>query len=231
MEQLIFKNLCKTYPNGFVSVKDVNLTINEKEFITFHGPSGCGKSTILRMIAGLETITSGEIWLEDELLSSLEPPHRPIAMAFQNYRLYGHLNVFENIALGLHLRNLPRTEIESRMKEVVNFWNNANVPDNHSIESMKFLLSKVIKELTSGEKQQVALSRAIICHPQILLVDESFAKQEDALREQMLIDIQRINRELGITVLYVTNNYDEARSMGDRMVLMKEGQITDVVSH
>ena len=213
MSGIKLKNLNKIYPNGFTSVKDVSLTIEDGEFVIFHGPSGCGKSTILRMIGGLEDITSGEIYLGDELLNDILPRDRKLAMAFQNYRLYGYLSAYENIALGLKLRNMPRNVIDTRVKTAVKFFDIEDV------------LNKKITELTDSQKQKVALCRAIVCHPKILLVDEDFAHGNDELRKDMLHDIQKINKELQTTVLYVTNNYDEATSLVGKLVLMKDGQV------
>ncbi len=213
MSGIRLKNLNKIYPNGFVSVKDVSLTIEEGEFVIFHGPSGCGKSTILRMIGGLEDITSGEIYLGDELLNDILPRDRKLAMAFQNYRLYGYLSAYENIALGLKLRNMPRNVIDTRVKTAVKFFDIEDV------------LNKKVTELTDSQKQKVALCRAIVCHPKILLVDEDFAHGSDELCKDMLHDIQKINKELQTTVLYVTNNYDEATSLVGKLVLMKDGQV------
>lgn len=217
MSSITLKNLNKIYPNGFVSVKDVSLTIEDGEFVTFHGPSGCGKSTILRMIGGLEDITSGEIFLGTELLNDILPRDRKLAMAFQNYRLYGYLSAYENIALGLKLRNMPRNVIDTRVKTAVKFFDIEDV------------LNKKVANLTEAQKQKIALCRATVCHPKILLVDEDFAHGNDLLRKDMLHDIQKINKELHTTVLYVTNNYDETTSLGGKIVLMKDGQITEVL--
>lgn len=198
MSSITFKNLNKTYPNGFVSVKDVSLHIAHGELVTLHGPSGCGKSTILRMIGGMEDLTSGEIYLGDDLLNDILPRDRSLAMAFQNYMLYSHFNVYDNLALGLKLRNFPKGVIDSRVKAAAKFFDITEALDYK------------IKTLSESEKQRVALGRAIVCKPKVLLVDEDFAHQKKLLREEMLRDIKKINRELDITVLYVTNNYDEA---------------------
>ncbi len=215
MSGIRLKNLNKIYPNGFVSVKDVSLTIEDGEFVIFHGPSGCGKSTILRMIGGLEDITSGEIYLGDELLNDILPRDRKLAMAFQNYRLYGYLSAYENIALGLKLRNMPRNVIDTRVKTAVKFF------------GIEDVLNKKVTELTDSQKQKVALCRAIVCHPKILLVDEDFAHGSDELRKDMLHDIQKINKELHTTILYVTNNYEEATSLLGKLILMRDGQVTN----
>ena len=198
MASVTLEHLTKTYPNGFVSVNDVSLSIEDGEFVVFHGPSGCGKSTILRMIGGLEDITSGKIYLGRDLLNDILPRDRHLAMAFQNYTLYRHFNVYDNIALGLRLRNLPRTVIDSRVKEAAKFFGITDV------------LDKKIKLLSSSDKQRVALARAVVFHPKVLLVDEDFSHQDPDLRMEMLGDILEINEELGITILYVTNKQKEA---------------------
>ena len=216
MESVTLEHLTKTYPNGFVSVNDVSLSIEDGEFVVFHGPSGCGKSTILRMIGGLEDITSGKIYLGRDLLNDILPRDRHLAMAFQNYTLYRHFNVYDNIALGLRLRNLPRTVIDSRVKEAAKFFGITDV------------LDKKIKLLSSSDKQRVALARAVVFHPKVLLVDEDFSHQDPDLRMEMLGDILEINEELGITVLYVTNKQEEAVGLNKKTVFMKDGKITDI---
>ena len=216
MASVTLEHLTKTYPNGFVSVNDVSLHIEDGEFVIFHGPSGFGKSTILRMIGGLEDITSGEIWLGKDLLNDILPRDRRLAMAFQNYTLYRHFNAYDNMALGLRLRDLPRTVIDSRVKSAADFFGLTNV------------LDKKIKSLSDTDKQRVALGRAVVCQPKVLLVDEDFARQNDARRMEMLGDILKINEELHITVLYVTNDYQEAVSLNKKVVFMKDGKITDI---
>ena len=216
MASVTLEHLTKTYPNGFVSVNDVSLSIEDGEFVVFHGPSGCGKSTILRMIGGLEDITSGKIYLGRDVLNDILPRDRHLAMAFQNYTLYRHFNVYDNIALGLRLRNLPRTVIDSRVKEAAKFFGITDV------------LDKKIKLLSSSDKQRVALARAVVFHPKVLLVDEDFSHQDPDLRMEMLGDILEINEELGITVLYVTNKQEEAVGLNKKTVFMKDGKITDI---
>ena len=212
MASVTLEHLTKTYPNGFVSVNDVSLHVEDGEFVIFHGPSGCGKSTILRMIGGLEDITSGEIWLGKDLLNDILPRDRRLAMAFQNYTLYRHFNAYDNMALGLRLRDLPRTVIDSRVKEAAKFF------------GLTAVLDKKIKALSDTDKQRVALGRAVVCQPKVLLVDEDFARQDDARRMEMLGDILKINEELHITVLYVTNDYQEAVSLNKKVVFMKDGK-------
>ncbi len=216
MASLTLEHLTKTYPNGFVSVNDVSLNIEDGEFVIFHGPGGCGKSTILRMIGGLEDITSGKIWLGKDLLNDILPRDRRLAMAFQNYMLYRHFNAYDNMALGLRLRDIPRAVIDRRVKAAAEFFGLTDV------------LGKKIKSLSDTDKQRVALGRAVVCQPKVLLVDEDFARQDDARRMEMLGDILKINEELHITVLYVTNDYREAVSLNKKVVFMKDGKITDI---
>lgn len=213
MSSIILKNLNKTYPNGFISVKDVSLFVEDGEFVVFHGPSGCGKSTILRMIGGLEEITSGEIYLGDILLNEVLPRDRRLAMAFQNYALYHGLNVYENISLGLILRDFPRNIIESRVKTAVDFL---EIPP---------ILEKKIRSISEAEKQKTALARAIVCHPKVFLVDEDFSRGNPQRRSEMLSDILHINEELKITTLYITNDYQEAIDLKKKIVFMKDGEI------
>ena len=216
MASVTLKNLNKIYPNGFVSVKDLSLHIADGEFVTFYGPSGCGKSTVLRMIGGLEDITSGEIYLGDDLLNDILPRDRHLAMAFQNYTLYNNFNVYDNMALGLKLRNMPRNIIDTRVKQAADFFGISHV------------LHKKIRSVSDSEKQKAALGRAIVFHPKVLLLDEDFAHQQEKLREEMLRHVKKIHRKLGLTILYVTNKYDEAITLGTKIVFMKDGQITEV---
>ena len=216
MASVTLKNLNKIYPNGFVSVKDLSLHIADGEFVTFYGPSGCGKSTVLRMIGGLEDITSGEIYLGDDLLNDILPRDRHLAMAFQNYTLYNNFNVYDNMALGLKLRNMPRNIIDTRVKQAADFFGISHV------------LHKKIRSVSDSEKQKAALGRAIVFHPKVLLLDEDFAHQQEKLREEMLRYVKKIHRKLGLTILYVTNKYDEAITLGTKIVFMKDGQITEV---
>ena len=196
MASVTFEHLTKTYPNGF-------------------GPSGCGKSTLLRMTGGLEDITSGEIYLGTVLLNDILPRDRRLAMAFQNYTLYRHMNVYDNMALGLRLRDLPRTVIDTRVKAAADFF------------GISGILTKKIRTISDAERQRVALGRAVVCQPKVLLVDEDFARQDEDRRREMLEDIIRINRNLKITVLYVTNKYEEAVSLEARVIFMKDGRITE----
>ncbi|MCI9213196.1 MAG: ATP-binding cassette domain-containing protein [Ruminococcus sp.] len=213
MSGITLKNLNKTYPNGFLSVKNVSLSIEDGEFVTFHGPSGCGKSTILRMIGGLEEITSGEIYLGDVLLNEVLPRDRRLSMAFQNYALYPGLNVYENIGLGLTLRDFPRNIIDSRVQSAAEFL---QIPD---------ILNKKIRSITEAQKQKTALARAIVCHPKVFLVDEDFSRGNARRRAEMLRDVLRINQELKLTTLYITNDYQEAINLKKKIIFMKDGEI------
>ncbi len=216
MASVTFEHLTKTYPNGFISVNDISLHIDDGEFVIFHGPSGCGKSTVLRMIGGLEDITSGKIYLGDELLNDILPRDRQLAMAFQNYTLYRHFNVYDNIALGLRLRNLPRNVIDSRVKAAAQFFGITDI------------LEKKLRSVSPADKQRVALSRAVVCRPKVLLVDEDFARQDEDRRLEMIGDILEINADLKTTVLYVTNRYEEAVGLKKKIVFMKDGKITGI---
>ncbi len=216
MSSITLNNLNKTYPNGFLSVKNVSLFIEDGEFVTFHGPSGCGKSTILRMIGGLEEITSGEIYLGDLLLNEVLPRDRRLAMAFQNYALYPGLNVYENISLGLTLRDFPKNIIDTRVNSAVEFL------------KISHILNKKIRSITEAEKQKTALARAIVCHPKVFLVDEDFSRGNPRRRVEMLRDVLRINQELKITTLYITNDYQEAVNLKKKIVFMKDGEIIPV---
>lgn len=208
-------NLNKTYPNGFVSVKNLSLEIEDGELVVFCGPSGCGKSTILRMIGGLEDLTSGEIYLGQDLLNDILPRDRNLAMAFQNYALYSHFNVYDNMALGLRLRNLPRNVIDARVKAAAEFL------------GISRILDKKIRSISKSERQKVALGRAIVCRPKVLLVDEAFAQQDEVLHQEMLTDIKKINEKINCTVLYVTSDAHEATSLGGRVFYMKDGVLID----
>mgnify|MGYP000110958423 FL=1 len=167
------------------------------------------------MIGGLEDITSGKIYLDNTFLNDILPRDRKLAMAFQNYALYKHMNVYDNMALGLKLRDLPRTVISTRVKTAAAFLGISDI------------LTKKIRSISDSERQRVALGRAIVCHPKVLLVDEDFAHQDDDLRKDMIHDILKINKELGITVLYVTNNYEEAVSLNSRVIFMKDGKVIE----
>ncbi len=218
MSSLTLKNLTKTYPNGYNSVKDLSLEIEDGELIILHGPNGCGKSTILRMIGGLEDITSGEIYLGTTLLNEVSPCDRPLAMLFRNYAMYPHLNVYENMALGLKLRNMPRSIIDSRVKTAADF-----------LEIGK-LLDKKNRSISEADKQKVALGRAIVCKPKIMLVDEDFAHGNLRLRGDLLKFLRKINHDYHTTILYATQNLEEAQRLGGRIITLKDGEILTIHS-
>ena len=218
MTTITFKNVKKVYPNGVVAVQSFSLEIADQEFIVLVGPSGCGKSTTLRMIAGLEDITEGELYLGDKLINNVAPKNRDIAMVFQNYALYPHLTVFDNIAFGLKLRKVPRKIIRQKVEEV------AEVLD------LSELLQRKPKALSGGQRQRVALGRAIVRNPAVFLLDEPLSNLDANLRTQMRSEIKKLHYRLGTTFVYVTHDQTEAMTMGDRLVVMKDGFVQQVDS-
>ena len=218
MASLSLKNINKTYPNGFVAVKDFNLDIEDKEFIIFVGPSGCGKSTTLRMIAGLEEITSGELWIGDKLVNDVEPKDRDIAMVFQNYALYPHMSVYDNMAFGLKLRKTPKAEIDKLVHEAA------------KILDIEHLLDRKPKALSGGQRQRVAMGRAIVRNPKVFLMDEPLSNLDAKLRVQMRIEISKLHQRLETTIIYVTHDQTEALTLGTRIVVMKDGVVQQVAS-
>jgi len=216
MASLSLKNICKVYPNGFEAVKDFNLEIADQEFIIFVGPSGCGKSTTLRMIAGLEDISSGELKIGDRVVNDVEPKDRDIAMVFQNYALYPHMSVYDNMAFGLKLRKVPKDEIDKMVKEA------AKVLD------LTALLDRKPKALSGGQRQRVAMGRAIVRNPKVFLMDEPLSNLDAKLRVQMRIEIAKLHQRLGTTIIYVTHDQTEAMTLGDRIVVMKDGVVQQV---
>ena len=218
MAGLHLKNLYKKYPNGFVAVKDFSLEIEDKEFIIFVGPSGCGKSTTLRMIAGLEEITSGEIWIGDKLCNDVAPKDRDIAMVFQNYALYPHMTVYDNMAFGLKLRKTPKAEIDKRVREAAKIL---DIDDN---------LDRKPKALSGGQRQRVAMGRAIVREPKVFLMDEPLSNLDAKLRVQMRTEISKLHQRLETTFVYVTHDQTEALTLGTRIVVMKDGIIKQVDS-
>ena len=216
MAGLSLKNICKVYPNGFEAVKDFNLEIADQEFVIFVGPSGCGKSTTLRMIAGLEDISSGELRIGDRLVNDVEPKDRDIAMVFQNYALYPHMTVQENMAFGLKLRHVPKDEIDKMVKEAA------------KILDLTPLLDRKPKALSGGQRQRVAMGRAIVRNPKVFLMDEPLSNLDAKLRVQMRIEIAKLHQRLGTTIIYVTHDQTEAMTMGDRIVVMKDGHVQQI---
>ena len=216
MASLSLKNICKVYPNGFEAVKNFNLEIADKEFIIFVGPSGCGKSTTLRMIAGLEDISSGELKIGDRVVNDVEPKDRDIAMVFQNYALYPHMSVYDNMAFGLKLRKVPKDQIDKMVKEAA------------KILDLTQLLDRKPKALSGGQRQRVAMGRAIVRNPKVFLMDEPLSNLDAKLRVQMRIEIAKLHQRLGTTIIYVTHDQTEAMTLGTRIVVMKDGVIQQV---
>jgi len=218
MASLSLKNIDKTYPNGFNAVKDFNLEIEDKEFIIFVGPSGCGKSTTLRMIAGLEEISGGEMYIDDRLINDVEPKDRDIAMVFQSYALYPHMTVYDNMAFGLKLRKTPKDEIDKRVREAA------------KILDIEHLLDRKPKLLSGGQRQRVAMGRAIVREPKVFLMDEPLSNLDAKLRVQMRIEISKLHQRLQTTIIYVTHDQTEAMTLGTRIVVMKDGIVQQVDS-
>ena len=216
MASLSLKHINKTYPNGFEAVKDFNLEIEDKEFIIFVGPSGCGKSTTLRMVAGLEEISSGELKIGDKVVNDVEPKDRDIAMVFQNYALYPHMTVYDNMAFGLKLRKVPKPEIDKMVREAA------------KILDLEPLLDRKPKALSGGQRQRVAMGRAIVRNPKVFLMDEPLSNLDAKLRGQMRIEISKLHQRLGTTIIYVTHDQTEAMTLGDRIVIMKDGIVQQV---
>ncbi len=218
MANLSLRGIYKTYAGGFTAVKDFNLEIEDKEFIIFVGPSGCGKSTTLRMIAGLEEITEGELYIGDKLMNDVVPKDRDIAMVFQNYALYPHMTVYENMAFGLKLRKVPKDEIKKKVIEAA------------QILGIEHLLDRKPKALSGGQRQRVALGRAIVRTPKVFLMDEPLSNLDAKLRVQMRTEIGKLHKKLQTTFIYVTHDQTEAMTMGTRIVVMKDGIIQQVDS-
>ena len=218
MASLSLKNICKVYPNGFEAVKDFNLEVEDKEFIIFVGPSGCGKSTTLRMIAGLEEISSGELYIDGKLVNDVEPKDRDIAMVFQNYALYPHMTVFDNMAFGLKLRKVPKDEIKRKVEEAA------------KILDLEKLLDRKPKALSGGQRQRVAMGRAIVRNPKVFLMDEPLSNLDAKLRVQMRSEIASLHNRLKATIIYVTHDQTEAMTLGTRIVVLKDGVIMQVDS-
>ena len=216
MAEVELKKVNKIYDGGNLVVADVNFTVRDKEFVVLVGPSGCGKTTTLRMIAGLEEITSGEILIDGGLVNSLPPKDRDIAMVFQNYALYPHMTVFENMAFGLKLKKVDKNEIEKRVKEAA------------KILDLEEYLDRKPKALSGGQRQRVAVGRAIVRKPKVFLFDEPLSNLDAKLRVQMRTEISKLHKQLGATMIYVTHDQTEAMTMGDRIVVMKDGIINQV---
>ena len=216
MASVSLQHIYKVYAGGVTAVSDFCLDIEDKEFIVLVGPSGCGKSTTLRMVAGLEEISSGELYIGDRLVNDVAPKDRDIAMVFQNYALYPHMTVFDNMAFGLKLRKIPRTEIERRVKEAARLLD------------IDHLLNRKPAALSGGQRQRVALGRAIVRDPKVFLMDEPLSNLDAKLRVQMRTEITKLHNRLATTFIYVTHDQTEAMTMGTRIVVMKDGLIQPV---
>src|SRR5262245_40867979 len=215
MAQVVMKDLNKKYDEVH-AVKDVNLNIRDKEFVVLVGPSGCGKTTTLRMVAGLEEISGGEIVIGDRVVNDLPPKDRDIAMVFQNYALYPHMTVYDNMAFGLKMRKFPKAEIEKRVQEAADLL------------GIRELLKRKPRQLSGGQRQRVAVGRAIVRHPQVFLFDEPLSNLDAKLRVQMRVELKRLHDRLETTAIYVTHDQVEAMTLGDRVVVMKDGWIQQV---
>ena len=216
MASLSLKHIYKKYPGGVTAVSDFCLDIKDKEFLILVGPSGCGKSTTLRMIAGLEEITEGELFIGEKLVNDVAPKDRDIAMVFQNYALYPHMSVFDNMAFGLKLRKTPKEEIKRRVEEAAR------------ILDITHLLERKPKALSGGQKQRVALGRAIVRNPKVFLLDEPLSNLDAKLRAAMRTELTKIHQRVGTTFVYVTHDQVEAMTMATRIVVMKDGLIQQV---
>ena len=216
MASISCRHVKKVYPGNVVAVPDFSLEIADKEFIVFVGPSGCGKSTTLRMIAGLEEISGGEMYIGDRLINDVPPKDRDIAMVFQNYALYPHMTVYKNMAFGLELRKMPKDEIDKRVREAA------------KILEIEHLLDRKPKALSGGQRQRVALGRAMVRNPAVFLLDEPLSNLDAKLRTSMRTEIIKLHKKLATTFIYVTHDQTEAMTMGDRIVVMKDGLIQQV---
>ena len=216
MAEVILKSVRKEFDRDIVAVDDANIEIADREFVVLVGPSGCGKSTTLRMIAGLEEITSGEIYIDGALVNDIPPKDRDIAMVFQNYALYPHMTVYQNMAFGLKLRKYSRDEIDQRVREAAD------------ILGIQELLDRKPKALSGGQRQRVAVGRAIVRKPKVFLFDEPLSNLDAKLRVQMRTEISKLHNQLEATMIYVTHDQMEAMTMGDRIVVMRDGRIQQI---
>ena len=216
MDDVVLDHVWKTYPGDVVAVRDVSLTVARGEFLVIVGPSGCGKSTTLRMVAGLEEISRGTISIGGRVVNDVAPKDRDIAMVFQNYALYPHMTVHDNMAFGLKMRKMPKDEIERRVREAA------------EILELTDLLKRKPKALSGGQRQRVAVGRAIVRHPKVFLFDEPLSNLDAKLRVQMRSEISRLHRQLGATMIYVTHDQVEAMTMGTRITILKEGSVQQI---
>jgi len=214
--QVSLKSVSKSFPGNVWAIRDIDLKIENKEFIVFVGPSGCGKSTTLRIIAGLEEATSGDVYIGDRLVNDVLPKDRNIAMVFQNYALYPHMSVYDNMAFGLKLRKYPKAEIDTRVKEAA------------VVLDIEKLLHRKPRELSGGQRQRVAVGRSIVRKPLVFLFDEPLSNLDAKMRVQMRTEIKKLHIKLQTTMIYVTHDQTEAMTMGDRIVVMKDGVIQQI---
>ncbi|MDQ3898697.1 MAG: sn-glycerol-3-phosphate ABC transporter ATP-binding protein UgpC [Actinomycetota bacterium] len=218
MAQIVLDDVWKVFADGTEAVRALDLTIEDREFMVLVGPSGCGKTTALRMVAGLEPITKGEVRIGDRVVNNVPPKERDIAMVFQNYALYPHMTVFDNMAFGLKLQKVPRPEIDQRVRDAAR------------ILGLDQLLNRKPRALSGGQRQRVAMGRAIVRHPQAFLMDEPLSNLDAKLRVQMRAEIARLQHELGVTTIYVTHDQTEAMTMGDRVAVIRKGVLQQVDS-
>ena len=216
MSEVVLKNLKKVYDNKVTAVHDVNLAIKDKEFIVLVGPSGCGKSTTLRMVAGLEEISDGELYIDGRLVNDVAPKDRDIAMVFQSYALYPHMTVYENMAFALKLRKVPKKEIDKKVREAA------------AILDITEYLSRKPKALSGGQRQRVAIGRAMVRDPKVFLMDEPLSNLDAKLRNQMRAEIIKLRKRINTTFMYVTHDQTEAMTLGDRIVIMKDGLVNQI---
>ena len=216
MASLRLQDIYKVYQSGVVAVTDFTLDIEDKEFIVFVGPSGCGKSTTLRMIAGLEEISDGELYIDGKLMNNVQPKDRDIAMVFQNYALYPHMTVYDNMAFGLKLRKKPKAEIDEKVKEAAR------------ILGLETYLQRKPKALSGGQRQRVALGRAIVREPKVFLMDEPLSNLDAKLRVKMREEIREIQKKYEITMVFVTHDQEEAMVLGDQIAIMDEGRLVQI---
>jgi multiple sugar transport system ATP-binding protein len=216
MARVKLAGIGKVYENGYTAVKDVSFDVDDAELIVLVGPSGCGKSTTLRMIAGLESISEGTLWIGDRVVNDVPPKDRDIAMVFQNYALYPHMSVYDNLAFGLKLRQTPKAEIERQVKSAAD------------ILGLESILDRKPRQLSGGQRQRVAVGRAIVRKPQVFLFDEPLSNLDAKLRVQTRKEISRLHQRLGATMIYVTHDQVEAMTLGDRIVVMNQGRVQQI---
>ncbi|MGB9721375.1 MAG: ABC transporter ATP-binding protein [bacterium] len=216
MAHLRLKDVSKIYDKNIIAVQDINFTVNDREFVVLLGPSGCGKTTILRLIAGLEQISQGEIFIDNRCVNELSPDKRDVAMVFQNYALYPHMTVFENMAFGLKVRKIPKSEIEQRVLRAAD------------ILGLRDLVNRKPRQLSGGQRQRVALGRAIVRNPKLFLFDEPLSNLDAKLRVHMRSELSRLHRKLNATTIYVTHDQIEAMTLGEKVIVLNNGRIQQI---